>query len=184
MAQLVATIALLALAAPAALPSQPAQRSPGARAQPARPAAIPEPQEEELLKAPVEIVLPAQPEKRAKAPSSSTAKPKLAAPTAQHPPAPPPPAAAAAQQELPSEAEILAAATGRIADARPGYALVQQKCGRCHPMEKALDASFAPGDWDPYIKRKLRRHGTGISAEQAEEIVRFLSTWSAQRSEK
>jgi hypothetical protein len=34
------------------------------------------------------------------------------------------------------------------------------------------------------MKRKLRRHGTGINAAQAEEIVRFLSTWSKQRSER
>ena len=167
MTHLAAAIVGLALAAPAAVPGQPAPRKPAALAKPAKPTDLPMPGDERL-KVPVEIVLPPRP------------------PTQRPPPVPAPAARAAASGAVPSpsDAEIVAAASGEIADSRPGFTLVQQKCGRCHPMERAIEAGFAPSDWEPYIKRKLRRHGAGISAAQAEEIVRFLSTWSKQRSER
>jgi hypothetical protein len=157
---------------------------------------------EELPKAPVEITLnepapkhagPAkggakqatQPPKRTEVPLP----PPPVLPAARPAPAPvtPPPAPAVVQPTppagaLPSDAEILAAASGAIPDPRPGFALVEQKCGRCHSMEKALDATFAPGDWDGYLKRKLRRHGTGISEAQAAEIAKFLSAWAEQKA--
>jgi hypothetical protein len=184
MAQLTATIICLALAISATPARRPAPPTPAARRGTATATTPPEPLDE-LPKAPVEIVLPPPAPKREKA--STSAGPGLApaVPAPPRPPSqspPPAPARPAVGGAMPSDAEILAAATGEIADSRPGYALVQQKCGRCHPMEKTIEAGFAPDDWEPYLRRKLRRHGAGISPEQATEIVRFLSTWARQRS--
>jgi outer membrane biosynthesis protein TonB len=161
---------------------------------------------EELPKAPVEITVPERspkpagpakaganqatpPPKRAEVPLPPPPVLPASRPAPSPVPKPPPPAPDVVQPpppgaSLPSDAEILAAASGAIPDPRPGYALVEQKCGRCHSMEKALDATFAPGDWDGYLKRKLRRHGTGISEAQAAEIAKFLSAWAEQKAER
>ena len=184
MAHLAATIICLVLSATPA--SRAAPPTPAARRATATATTLLEPPDE-LPKAPVEIVLPSPAPKGVSASPSARPGPPPAASTPPRPPsqspAPAPaPARPAAGGAMPSDAEILAAATGEITDARPGYALVQQKCGRCHPMEKAIEAGFAPDAWEPYVRRKLRRHGAGISPEQAGEIVRFLSTWSKQRT--
>jgi mono/diheme cytochrome c family protein len=64
---------------------------------------------------------------------------------------------------------------------RQRYELFEQKCGRCHGVDKALEATYAAGEWDGYLKKKLRRNGAGISPQQAAEIGAFLRYWATAK---
>ena len=79
------------------------------------------------------------------------------------------------------DVEVVATADRVPVERRPGFELVEQKCGRCHGMEKALNAAFTADDWDGYLKRKYRRAGAGITVEQTEAIGAFLRAWASQR---
>jgi hypothetical protein len=64
-------------------------------------------------------------------------------------------------------------------DQQARYRLVVQKCSRCHGMERSLNERFGPDEWRRYLKRMVRLSGSGVSAEQAVEIERFLVYFSA-----
>src|SRR5512133_3906923 len=50
---------------------------------------------------------------------------------------------------------------------RKRYELFSQKCGRCHGLERSLEAGFRADQWDDYLRKKYRRAGAGISPEQS-----------------
>jgi mono/diheme cytochrome c family protein len=154
---------------------------------------------EELPKAPVEIVLPAA-ESKPEAQAKPVSRPRIviSAPSLSKPPAPmtpptPPPAAAPTAEAAPAAtgsaqkgAEVVASTSSAALplEQQPGYQLIVQKCGRCHGVEKALNAQLSPDDWDAYLKKKFRRNGAGISPQQAEEIHAFLRSWSARAGQR
>ena len=139
----------------------------------------------EPITAPVEITVPAivmrhpSPARPAPAARAAESEPRAEVPL------PPTPAAAKAPHATPAavkkDVEVVATATRVPLERQPGYQLVEQKCGRCHGMEKALDAAFTADDWDVYLRRKYRRAGAGITVEQTEAIGAFLRSWATQR---
>ena len=62
------------------------------------------------------------------------------------------------------------------AEQKARYPLFQQKCAKCHPAT----AKFGPTEWKHYMKRMVRRPDSGISEDQAEEILKFLQFHSTQ----
>lgn len=63
---------------------------------------------------------------------------------------------------------------------RPQYEVFARKCSRCHDLERALSANFSAGEWETYLRRKNRRAGAGITAQQSREIAAFLRYWTTQ----
>jgi hypothetical protein len=60
------------------------------------------------------------------------------------------------------------------------YPLYQQKCGKCHPLARSVNARFTASEWKRYMKRMVRRPNAGITDEQAEDIFEFLKYYSSK----
>jgi hypothetical protein len=66
------------------------------------------------------------------------------------------------------------------AEQKARYPLFQQKCSKCHPYSRATTAKFGAGEWKHYMKRMVRRPDSGISEDQAEEVLKFLQFYASQ----
>jgi len=60
------------------------------------------------------------------------------------------------------------------------YLLFSQKCSKCHPVSRPINSRFDPADWKRYMKRMIRRAGSGINEEQGAEIYEFLKFYAGQ----
>jgi hypothetical protein len=53
--------------------------------------------------------------------------------------------------------------------------LAEQRCSRCHPLDRVLTAHVAdPVDWENYVSRMRRTPGSGIREDEEEPLVRCL----------
>lgn len=65
------------------------------------------------------------------------------------------------------------------------YAIFRVRCGKCHTLDRPLNAPITdPAHWDRYVARMRRMPGSGISPADASEILKFLYYLAAlQRGE-
>lgn len=54
------------------------------------------------------------------------------------------------------------------------YAVFEQRCSRCHELERPINAQVGEGGWDAYVRKMARHPGAGISPEDQKEIAAFL----------
>jgi hypothetical protein len=59
------------------------------------------------------------------------------------------------------------------------YPLFQMKCGRCHPLARAVNARFDAPDWKRYAKKMIRRPNSGVNDTQAAELYQFLAYYAS-----
>ena len=68
------------------------------------------------------------------------------------------------------------------------YQLFANRCSRCHTLSRPLNAGIVEYDhWVHYVERMRKQTGSGISPQDAEEILVFLKYYSelkAQETEK
>lgn len=65
---------------------------------------------------------------------------------------------------------------------RGQYKLFKSRCGKCHTPARAVNSSLAlPDEWERYIKRMMRKPGSGISPEDGKRIYEFLKYDSSVR---
>lgn len=64
------------------------------------------------------------------------------------------------------------------------YELFSAKCGKCHPLARAINSRFSAEEWKRYIDRMVRLRSTGISEAQAAQIYDFLAYSVATREPK
>jgi hypothetical protein len=58
---------------------------------------------------------------------------------------------------------------------KENYDLFSQKCTQCHKLSRPINSDYAlPDEWSRYVKRMMRKPGSGISASEAKEIYEFL----------
>jgi hypothetical protein len=70
-------------------------------------------------------------------------------------------------------------------DVRPDYALFSQRCSKCHPLARALNSGIDQDEmWANYVARMRRQPGSGISREDATQILRFLHYYSLEQQRK
>lgn len=68
------------------------------------------------------------------------------------------------------------------ADMKARYKLFTTRCGKCHTNARAINSEFALEDeWERYVKRMMRKPGSGISANDGKEIYEFLAFDSKTR---
>jgi cytochrome c5 len=58
------------------------------------------------------------------------------------------------------------------------FALVQDKCTKCHALAVALRAPPTPSVWS----RHQKRSGSAVRPEQARDILKFLEFFAARRA--
>jgi hypothetical protein len=64
------------------------------------------------------------------------------------------------------------------------YELFAQKCSRCHPLARSINAKFTPDEWKRYLKRMVRRTGAGVTDDQATELFEFLKFHASKQGAK
>ena len=68
---------------------------------------------------------------------------------------------------------------------RENYEVFSTKCSQCHKLSRPINSDYAvPEDWSRYIKRMMRKPGSGISAGDGKKIFDFLAYDSSVRKKK
>jgi len=67
-------------------------------------------------------------------------------------------------------------------DMQPRYKLFATRCSKCHTLARPINCDFVLEDeWERYVKRMMRKPGSGISARDGKEIFEFLAFDSKTR---
>jgi cytochrome c5 len=62
------------------------------------------------------------------------------------------------------------------ADVQARYKVFAAKCTKCHTLARPINSEFALDDeWERYIKRMMRKPGSGIAAAEGKQIFEFLA---------
>lgn len=55
------------------------------------------------------------------------------------------------------------------------YAVFANRCSQCHNLARPINCDFViPDEWERYIKRMMRKPGSGISKEDGKKIFDFV----------
>jgi cytochrome c5 len=61
------------------------------------------------------------------------------------------------------------------AEQQANYRVFADKCAKCHTLARPINSSFAlPDEWERYVKRMMRKPGSGISGGDGKKIFEFL----------
>ena len=62
------------------------------------------------------------------------------------------------------------------ADMQSGYKLFVTRCAKCHTPARAINCDFAlDEEWERYVKRMMRKPGSGISPADGKKIFEFVT---------
>ena len=65
---------------------------------------------------------------------------------------------------------------------KDNYDLFSQKCTQCHKLSRPINSDYClPSEWSRYVKRMMRKPGSGISGSEAKQIYEFLAYDSSVR---
>jgi cytochrome c5 len=68
---------------------------------------------------------------------------------------------------------------------KENYEVFSSKCSQCHKLSRPINSDYAvPEEWSRYIKRMMRKPGSGISAGDGKKIFDFLAYDSSMRKKK
>src|ERR1039457_2286811 len=55
------------------------------------------------------------------------------------------------------------------------YQLFSQKCTQCHKLSRPINSDFVlPDEWSRYVKRMMRKPGSGINSTEGKQSFEFL----------
>lgn len=62
------------------------------------------------------------------------------------------------------------------------YKLFAERCAKCHTVARAINSDFVLEDeWERYVKRMMRKPGSGIASADGKAIFEFLAYDSKTR---
>lgn len=65
---------------------------------------------------------------------------------------------------------------------KEGYEVFSVKCSQCHKLSRPINSDYAlPEEWSRYVKRMMRKPGSGIGAGDGKKIFEFLAYDSSVR---
>ena len=68
---------------------------------------------------------------------------------------------------------------------KENYEVFSTKCSQCHKLSRPINSDYAiPEEWSRYIKRMMRKPGSGISTGDGKKIFGFLAYDSSVRKKK
>ena len=68
---------------------------------------------------------------------------------------------------------------------KENYEVFSTKCSQCHKLSRPINSDYAiPEEWSRYIKRMMRKPGSGISTGDGRKIFDFLAYDSSVRKKK
>jgi hypothetical protein len=62
---------------------------------------------------------------------------------------------------------------------RESYDVFRVRCSKCHTLARPLNARLRGDDWRNYIKKMMRRPGSGINEKNGAQIFEFLKAYGA-----
>jgi mono/diheme cytochrome c family protein len=64
------------------------------------------------------------------------------------------------------------------------YQLFAAKCSQCHTLARPINSDYAlPDEWSRYVKRMMRKPGSGITPKDGKKIYEFLAYDSSVRKQ-
>jgi hypothetical protein len=70
-------------------------------------------------------------------------------------------------------------------DLQADYQVFAVRCSKCHPLARPLQAGITDDrHWATYVARMRLQPGSGISAQDAPRILRFLSYYSHRQQQQ
>ncbi|MEW6749493.1 MAG: hypothetical protein AB1505_00760 [Candidatus Latescibacterota bacterium] len=71
------------------------------------------------------------------------------------------------------------------AEQQANYRVFAGKCARCHTLARPINSAYVlPDEWERYIKRMMRKPGSGISSADGKRIFEFLKYDSQTRKKE
>ncbi len=62
------------------------------------------------------------------------------------------------------------------------YQVFAQKCSKCHTLSRPINSYYVlPEEWERYVKRMMRKPGSGIGSGDGKKIFEFLAYDSKTR---
>ncbi len=60
-------------------------------------------------------------------------------------------------------------------EARDTYnRIFSQRCSKCHTLARPINTDLAPTEWQKYIKKMMRKPGSGISVADGKKVWEYL----------
>lgn len=56
-----------------------------------------------------------------------------------------------------------------------------KRCSKCHTLARPINTEFTPTKWEEYVKKMMRKPGSGVRGEDARHIWEFLVFDTAKR---
>ena len=60
------------------------------------------------------------------------------------------------------------------------YEVFAVRCSKCHSLARPINARIKGEQWKGYVKKMIRRPGSGINEEAGREIYEFLKYYSTR----
>lgn len=58
---------------------------------------------------------------------------------------------------------------------RENYKVFSKKCSKCHNLSRPINSDYVlPDEWQRYVKRMMRKPGSGINKKDGKKIYEFL----------
>lgn len=73
--------------------------------------------------------------------------------------------------------------SGYPPEMQANYAIFENRCSRCHELERPIHARVAEGGWENYVRRMARHPGAGLSIEDQRAIAAFLEYYHHRAAE-
>ncbi len=68
------------------------------------------------------------------------------------------------------------------AEMKESYKVFAARCSKCHTLARPINSDYAlPDEWSRYVKRMMRKPGSGISPKEGKKIYQFLAYDSSIR---
>jgi len=65
------------------------------------------------------------------------------------------------------------------------YTLFAERCSKCHTLARPINSDYALEDeWSRYVKRMMRKPGSGIAPKEGKQIFEFLAYDSSIRKKE
>ncbi len=61
------------------------------------------------------------------------------------------------------------------------YKVFSKKCSKCHTLARPINIDFTIDKWERYVKRMMRKPGSGITKSTGKKIFEFLKYYTEQK---
>lgn len=61
------------------------------------------------------------------------------------------------------------------------YKIFSKRCSKCHTLARPINTDFPIDKWERYVKRMMRKPGSGITKETGKKIFSFLKYYAEHK---